>query len=96
MSRLISESLTNNTTKEFVGPLGIVNAPGDAFAIAKVKLGKVAVKVAFLAMLVHTLHTTFEDGKKALHGVCVNGWVDSGDIFSSAMANGTMLRKMLI
>jgi hypothetical protein len=96
MSRLISEPLTNNATKEFFGPLGIVYAPGDALAIAEVKLGKVAVKMAFLAMLIHTLHTTFEDGEKALHGVSVNGRIGKRDILPGAMADGPMLRKMFI
>jgi hypothetical protein len=34
MSRLISDPFTYNATKEFIGPLGIVNAPGNALAIA--------------------------------------------------------------
>ena len=94
MSRLISEPLANNTTKEFIGPLGIVNAPGNALAIAEVKLGKVAMKMMFFAMLIHTLHTTFEDGEKALHGIGMNGRISKRNILPGAMADGLMLRKM--
>src|SRR5208337_5103073 len=95
MSRLISEPLTNHATKEFIGPLGIVNASGNALAIAEVKLGKITVKMMFLAMLIHTLHTTFEDGKEALHGVGVNGWIGRGNILPVAVLDGAMLRKMV-
>ena len=69
MSPLISEPLTYHAAKEFIGSLGIINAPGDALAIAEIKLRKIAVKVLFLAMLVYALHTTFEDGEKALYGI---------------------------
>ena len=47
MSRLISEPLAYHATKEFVGPLSIINAPGDALAIAEIKLSQIAVKMSF-------------------------------------------------
>jgi hypothetical protein len=53
-------------------------------------------KVTFLAMLIYALHTTFEDGEKAFHGIGVNGRIGRGDIFPSAMANAAMLREVFI
>ena len=96
MSRLIGEPLTYNTSKELVGPFSIVNAPGDALAIAEIKFGQIAVKVAFLAMLIYALHTTFEDGEKAFYGIGMNGGIGKRDILASAMTNAAMLREMLI
>ena len=96
MSRLISEPLAFHPLQQFVRPLSIINAPGDALAIAKVKLGKIAVKMTFLAVLIYSLHTTFEYRKKALHGVSMNGRIGKRNILPGAMADGLMLRKMLI
>jgi hypothetical protein len=88
MSRLISEPFTHNTGKEFIGPLRIINSLGNALAIAEVKLSKVAVKMMFLAMLIHTLHTTFEDGEKAFHGVSANGRTGKSNILPGAFSKG--------
>jgi len=45
----------------------------------------------FLAMLVYTLHTTFEDGEKALRGISVNRRIGKGNILALAMLNAAMI-----
>ena len=85
MSPLISEPFPYHSTKEFFGPLSVINASGDALAIAEIKLCQIAVKVIFLAMLIDALHATFEDREKSFHGVSVDGRIGKGNIFALTM-----------
>jgi hypothetical protein len=64
--------------KQFFGPLRVFKPQGGAVVVPEIKLSQIAVKMLFLAMLVYTFHTTFEDGKEALNGVGMNIWISQG------------------
>jgi hypothetical protein len=75
---LIGEPFTYHTTKELVGPFSIINAPGNTLTITEIKFSQITVKMRFLTMLIHALHTTFEGREKALCGVCMYGRISKG------------------
>jgi hypothetical protein len=50
--------------------------------VAEIELGKIAVQVSFLTMLVNALHAALEDGEIALDGVRRD---DASDIFFEAV-----------
>jgi hypothetical protein len=51
----IGEALASDALQGFYSPVLIVNAKRNAVRIAEVELGKVAVQVLFLAVLIDTL-----------------------------------------
>jgi hypothetical protein len=52
MSRSVSETLPNDTSKCSAGPLNIVNAKRDTLVVAEIKLGEVAFQMLFADMVV--------------------------------------------
>jgi hypothetical protein len=96
MSRLIGEPLAYHATKEFFGPLSIVNAVSNALAITEIKLGNIAMKVTFFAMLIYTFHATFKDREKALNGVGMYRPISERNLLTSTMSNAAMFGKMFM
>ena len=71
-SRSIGEAFPNDAFDRALGALYVIYAKPNAIAIAKIEFGKVAVQMAFAAMLVDAFHTALEDRKVAFNGVGVD------------------------
>ena len=65
----IGEALAHNPSHQTIRAGQIVHAHGDTVGVAEIELGKVAVQVAFAAMLVDALHAALEDRIEALDGI---------------------------
>src|SRR5436190_23201865 len=55
-SRLIGQTLANDTLQQNVRPLHVIHAQRDAIAVTEIELGEITIKVIVTAMLVNTLH----------------------------------------
>lgn len=68
----IGETLTLGTLQGNERPNVIVNAHGNAVALAEVKFRQIAVQMVFGAMLIDALHAALEDREIAFNGVGVD------------------------
>ena len=92
MSRLIGETPTDDTTKGTLSASLIFDSDCAPMAISEIKLGKVAVKMLFPAVLIDALHAALEDAEKALDGIGVN-WAKT--IFTAIVAHNVVLREVV-
>jgi hypothetical protein len=90
-SRLISEPLADDAHKGALGALNVIYAKANAIAIPKIELGKIAMQMAFAAMLVNAFHAAFEHAVEAFNGVGVNL---AATIFPFAMVHTFMLGEL--
>ena len=68
-SRFISEALPFYASQGEVGACAVTNAERNAVTVAKIKFGKVPVKMLLTAMLIDADHATLEDAVIAFDGV---------------------------
>src|SRR5207244_3145488 len=85
----VFKALPNNAFNRALGTLNIVYAEPDAVAITEIELGKVAMQMLFLAVLIDTLHSALEDRIVALNGVGVD---DVGLAIGEAQTLGDTLQ----
>ena len=87
MSRSIGQALADDTLERANGAPLVVDAQRAPGIIPEIELGKVAVKVLFLAVLVNAHHSALENTERALNGVGVNV---ASDVFAVRMADAFM------
>lgn len=61
----ISQALAPRTFKGNRRPFSVINAKGNAMAVAEIELVQVPLQVLLAAVLVHTHHTAREDAEEA-------------------------------
>ena len=97
MRRTIGQAFANDAFERTIRALHVINAQPDPVAVAKIKLGKIAVQVFFLAMLVNAFHAALEDRIVAFDRVAVNDRTvfRVADVFASGVPHRVMRRKVL-
>src|ERR1700729_1832529 len=86
----VSEALSNDTLDCSLSALHVVNTKTDAIAIAEIELRKIAVQMAFAAMLVNALHAAFEDRIESFDGI---GMDVPANVFLAAMVHALVAGK---
>ena len=77
--------------QDAVAALGILNAKGGAVVVTEIELGKVAVKVLFLAVLVHpAAQAAFEHRKHVLGGVRMHV---APNVLAGGVLDGVVVRE---
>jgi hypothetical protein len=90
MSRSIGKALPDDAFDRPFGALHVVYAKPHAVRISKIELRQIAVQVLLAAMLIDSLHATFEDRIIAFNGVGVNM---AANVFLLAVIYAFMARK---
>src|SRR3546814_4561945 len=90
------KSLSDNAFDRGVKPIPIVEARCCPIRVAKIELGKVAMKVMLLAVLIHAAHPALEDGEAAFNRVRVDGRVRRIDVDSLHVRRRLMGSEMLV
>ena len=84
MSRSIGQAFSDDAFQGAFRAPFIVDAQRTAGIIPEIELGKIAVKMFFLAMLINALHAPFENTEIALGGIGVNV---ASDVFARRMVD---------
>jgi len=87
---LICEPLSDDALQCAVGAGNVIDAERHAVRIAKIELGKVAMQVLFLAMLIDAFHAAFKDRIVAFNAVGVD---HTAHIFLDAVFDRRMAGK---
>ena len=92
---MIGEPLADDTGQELVGALGVIDAERHTIAVPEIELGQIPIQVVMAAMLIDTLHATFEDREKALDGVGMDSAIQAGNVLAVHVLDDTVTGEIL-
>jgi hypothetical protein len=68
----VGEALAFDAAQYLLSAVSVIHTKSDACIVSEIELGKVAVEMLFLAVLVGAAHAALEHGEIALDRVCVD------------------------
>jgi hypothetical protein len=93
MSWSVREALALRASERSRRTFSVVNVQCNSMIVAEIEFGKIAMQMAFVAMLINAFHAAFEDAVEALKRVGVNL---ATTIFAGAMIDVFVAHKILV